>query len=306
MGDKGQTRLIWVMAFFIFALSWLNYTNTKELQNRVAQLQSEIGNIRWQVSNEVSRIESVVTQMKEEERWWTPAELQVLSMDKDLAVVKIAWQLKDYQAGSEVKLNYREGRAGDYKAVAASDQGNGYFSVELPLALKQEPQLTMHVSRLGSSGNVKSTGRSQSVEVAVEETSEFSADFHYHYYISVDDRGTIRTSEVRTLDLQKLSYGMFNHASVFIGIEKDKIEGRLHEMIDQEPGPLYTLQEVFLETKLGADQLVERWSFDKATQQDKRSNIYEVRAVPTQSYDSLFLVLRYSEGLTVERKIPAR
>ena len=121
------------------------------------------------------------------------------------------------------------------------------------------------------------------------------------------DGDTVRTGEIRNIDLCKLTYNLFIHLNLRINFDGVSVTGVLHENQFMPNTPYYEIQDIYLESRKGKDLTVEEWSFKRAdTEPAFDFNIYEAKAFPSKDYDSLYLVVHYSEGLVTEKEIKLR
>ncbi|KUO50298.1 MAG: hypothetical protein APF76_11350 [Desulfitibacter sp. BRH_c19] len=295
MFEKRDRRIIFVCLAIIIFLSMSNSAKMKEMQNRINYLQSEISNISMQVSNEVSGIRGIVADMREQERWWTPAQVQVEDLSKDEAVVRVKWQLRDYQEDSRITFNYRDGNIGEFTEIEADKKSNGYFTVRLPIDPPKEPIVNLQFSQESS---VASNGHSVQVEEKVLDEPELS----YEYYISSQTQGSIRNSDVLSLNLWEITYGIFSPINADITIlQNGNIRGMFHWAASDDS--YYKVQEVYLEARNAGNVSQERWFFDDADLSDREVKVLHIDVNPGKDYHSLYLVIKYNEGLTVERRI---
>ncbi|MBO8129785.1 MAG: hypothetical protein H0Z39_11440, partial [Peptococcaceae bacterium] len=187
----------------------------------------------------------------------------------------------------------------DYTEIVAEEESKGYFSVVLPVEVPLEPIFDIHLER--------ATKKEPQIVRNLEEARVTEPKPNFKYYISVQDGETIRTSEVRTLDLSKLSFKLFNPLNLWVNFNSNNnIAVKVHER--KVGKPRYEIDEIYLETRKGKEQVLEKWPFkpvqiQKAYEQE-RLKIYDVQATPSKAYDSLYLVIKYSEGLLVEKEIP--
>lgn len=293
MFEKRDRKIIFALLAFIIFLSWSNAAKMTELQNRFNQLQSEISSMRWQVSE----IEGTFSDMREQERWWAPAQIQVEKISKDEVVIKVEWQLKEYQEDSKVTFNYRDGNTGEFKKIDAEQNSNGYFTVSLQINPPREPIIYLHVSQART--------KSSNGPVLVEEKAayeELMSELAYEYYISVETQGTIRNSDILNLDLWEITYSLFSPVDVNINIMKDgSINGMVHGGFSEKTH--YKVAEMYLETRDSNNNTQERWYLEKDAFQEMPDGFSTIDVTPEKDYHSLYLVIEYNEGLTVEKRI---
>ena len=207
-----MTKQNWIIALLLAALTinLFTWANIKELRQEQSRVQSEMSSLRSQVSSEVSGIRGTFENIRDDSRWWTPAQMEVLNINKETATatIRLSWQLREYLQGNRVALNYQIGD-GDFQEVAAKESANGFFSVDLTIAMPLEPMWHIYLQR-ESGGRQASFGIAPQHESAVNEYilggSEPGAELKY--YISVLDGETTRTSDMQLAELSKLSYNL--------------------------------------------------------------------------------------------------
>ncbi len=74
------------------------------------------------------------------------------------------------------------------------------------------------------------------------------------------------------------------------------------------PHPHYTIQNIHLESRRGKTEVIERWLLTELKnsypQPAPGHSLYNATAAPGKDYDSLFVVVEYSGGITVEKEVP--
>lgn len=296
MFKEKKVLLLSILLVIVLVINWLIWSNTRHLQQQVSHLQGELNSLR----SEVGSIRGTMQSIKNEDaRWWTPGEVEFMDVDREKALTKISWYLREYREGSKVMLNYQPVGKEDYTEIVAEEESKGYFSVVLPVEVPLEHIFDIHLERATKKEHLKDRNLK---EVRITEPKP-----SLKYYISVQDGETIRTSEIRTLDLSKLSFKLFNPLNLRVNFNSNnKITANVHEY--KAGNPRYEINEMYLETRKGKKQVLEKWPFkpvqiQKAYEQE-RFKIYDVHATPSKAYDSLYWVIKYSEGLLVEKEIP--
>lgn len=301
-----MTRENWIIALLLAALAinLFTWTNLKELRQELARVQGEMSSLRSHVSTEVSGIRASVESIRDDSRWWTPATMEVLAVEKETAHIRLSWHLREYQAGSRVALNYQLGDE-DFKEVAAKESANGYFSADLTIDIPKEPIWHIHLEQ--ESGKRQTTfGKAHNVKV-VNESMAGVIGPELKYYISVVDRGITLTSEMRTFELSKLSYNLFSSLDAQVTIRSnDEITVAVYEHRAYEP--YYSINSIRLESRSNS-KVLEQWPINKDDKHNfdpVRTAFYDVRAVPAKEYDTLCIVVEYTDGLVVEKELPVR
>lgn len=302
-----MTRENWIITLLLatLAINFFTWANLKELRNELTRVQGEMGSLRSHVSTEVSGIRGTVESIRDDSRWWTPATMDILAVEKETARLRLSWQLKEYQVGSRVALNYKVGNE-EFKEVKAQEGARGYFWADLTIGMPEEP--VWHINLAQESGKGQATsGGSHSVKV-VNEHIAGATGAELKYYISVANRGTTLTSEIRHFELSKLTYHLFNTLNAQVRIKSNgEITVSLYE--HQQFAPHYNLTALRLESRSNKN-VIEQWPLNRNTGGSHNfghdTAFYETRSVPSKQYDSLFLVAEYSGGLRVEKELPIK
>ncbi|TYQ15761.1 UNVERIFIED_CONTAM: hypothetical protein Cloal_2251 [Acetivibrio alkalicellulosi] len=287
----------------ILLLLWQTYTNTKNLQNQISHLQSELFGVRSQLSHEVSSITGTVQQMRDDARWWTPGKYEIKEISEEYSLIKVDWILNEYKKGSNVYLNYRQTDEDDFIQVEANDMGNGYFYAVFSTSVPAEPDWEVYLTRTTLEG-----GRSQVYynTVALEEAKEIyysSNKLMHEYFISIEHEGTLKTGELQNIYLSNISLDFFNPLYANINIGDNKIDLHLNE-IQTQGNPKYKVQEVFLETRDHDNQVLINWELTQIDSSERNTFRLEARDINWErSNESLYLVVIYNDGFTSEREI---
>ncbi|MCR3922571.1 MAG: hypothetical protein NUK65_08675 [Firmicutes bacterium] len=301
MNNKEKVLLILIAV--IILISWSNLQSSRELENRISQIQNEMYSLRSSITHEVGTVSGVVRQIQEEARWWSPGQTEILNAGKDEAQVKIDWYVKEYQENSLVTFNYRNVREKDFISLDADKGSDGYFFTVLSIEMIKAPLWELSISHSSNSYNHS---------YPMEEIEEFKevkpADVNeYEYYISVTKDGTTRTGEVRRLYLHELSYSLFNPLYGHVSIDKGRptfvnlVEGRAHENV------YYRIKEAYVEARTGTS-IIKKWPLAKDSNTEAphygyTETMYSATIETETDYDSFYIVVKYNDAITVEKRI---
>jgi len=291
--DKSFTVLC-VLISVLLVINWFTWSTIRETQQRIEWLQGNLNSLHSNITSEVSGVRHVVQQLKNDARWWTPAEVDFLDVDRDKAQVKISWSLREYKDGSQVMLNYQKPGEQEYTQIVPREESMGRFSVVLPVDVPREPVINLSVEKVRGHKNL-------AANTAVEEKSvSDTVNENLMYYISVQDGDTIRTSETQSLNLKGLNYKLFSPLMVRVRLmDNGEITVSAHH--DLMGNPRYDIEEIYLETRQGNGNVLERWPLDN--EKIPEEGIYHLNVTTTEDYETLYLVVKYSGGLKVEREI---
>lgn len=300
MQTKRDRTIIFIGIFIMTLLIWSNGVKMREMQNQIRQLHNELNNVSQRVSSEVSGIASIVAGIKEQEQWWAPAQVNIEKVEKDEALISVEWHLRDYQENSTIRFHYRQKDSSNFTELAPTEKIPGCFTVTLPVSPPKEPQMYVAINQ------ERDNTLPEPAVTRSEEKSQINPPLTYEYYISTAEKGTIRTSDLLTLNLWEISHRLFNPIEVNISIRKNgNISGSFHERPISKNSPYYEVKKVYLETRSAGNRLQERWQFAENTNQRnlRGVRILQVDAVPEADYHSIYLVVEYNEGLIFEKKI---
>lgn len=309
-GKKPYKIFMLLMLALVLVISWSTRATTRSLRQQVQMLQGELHGLRSQVSHEIGSIRGTVQSIRDDARWYTAPRVDITGVDREKALLKVSWNLREYTAGSGVTLNYRYGKQA-FKTIEAVEEANGLFTAEFALGIPQEPVWSLSFSR-AADRQAAADRRQAAVAVEEQHWGVGPSRMLLEYYITLQEGDTMRSSEQHVMDLEKLSYSLFNPLNLWVGWEKD---GELHVILYQMPvtEPHYVLQSATLESRRGKTQALQSWPLALNEIQTPAgaprpapgyTHPLEVRAVPAQPCDSLFLVVEYSGGITVEKEIP--
>ena len=290
MPKRDITLVAVILAAVLLVLSWQSYTANRSLQEEVAGLRSELGNLRYNISQDVSRVAAAVYEMREDARWWNLAGTSLEDYTLETAYFRVSWQIKDYRRGSTVVFYYRQGDDKDFTEITPEEGAGGFFSVLIPVKMPQEPLWDMHVSY--------STGRGGAIIEEKAERGYYMQETSYQYFFSVEDEGTLRSSDIQRLHVGDLWARLYNPLYGNVDVQEDgTIYIHLDEMRQYQEAA-YQLEDVRLEVRQGG-RLVETHSL--------RGNIklgsVDATLDPLEAGQSLYIILDYSSGKTVEREI---
>ncbi|MDW7675200.1 MAG: hypothetical protein SCK28_11765 [Bacillota bacterium] len=294
-----NNKVLWALIGLIVAISLTNLSYTKNLQRQIGNLQSELSHIRSQVNHEYANISSLVRSIHEEERWWTPATYQVLEANIDQSVVKMSWQIKEYEENSIVLFNYRLNQNESYQQVEATEEAPGFFSVTIPLEITGEPSINVQViqRQQESAGTI--------TEEAVPYGYNSGADINLEYYITAENQGIKRSSEKINIYMHELTYWLFAQLNGFIDLSasNNSYRGHLYEFAEMDT--YYKAQEIILEARGGASEAPQRWTFEAIGEpvRSMKERQYELNVITKEKYDSFYLIVKYNDGKVFEKKL---
>lgn len=248
----------------------------------------------------ITDLQSLLRQIREEQRWVTPVKVEPGKRSKDKQKIKLSWQIKDYPQGAPVTFYYREPGAAKFKSLPATPVGGGHFQVELEMKCKLAPDW-------GISQVYKENAVERSRESTVESVSKSNcSSYVYDYYIALKDGNRIRSSEVETIDLGKVPMMLVAPLQVKLEIDKYKDQFKVTLLERSTKEPEIKVDRVLLEVYHNNKKLAEEEV--PVARKEKHGNweipIYELVWNPKgQPFDYLYLRVEYENGETVRQEI---
>lgn len=298
-----------ILLALVLVISWSAYSSTRVVRQQVQALQGELHSLHSQLTHDLGSIRGTVSSIQDQSRWYTTPQVEVTGIENEEAALKVSWNLREYVAGSNVTLNYRFGEQTSFTAVEATEENSGYFSAEIGLDIPLEPRWSVSESKTVSS---RTSGDPRQVTL-IEEKSEYqrgsgSSRLMLEYYITMHEGEMTRTSDHHAMDLTKLSYNLFNALDLHVRWDEEgQVKITLHEMPSGDP--YYTLQAATLESRR-ENATVESWQLQETEIKHRapqpasgHADIFQISTIPQKAYDSLFIVVEYSGGVTVEKEI---
>jgi hypothetical protein len=283
--------LVGVLVLNIAVLS-----NISNLNNQYQSLQGQLSNISYQVASEVRSISWNMDSIRDDARWWGSVREETELVAGNTYMLKLGFQLKEYTEDSQISINYRLERQGDFASVEAERQADGYFTALIPVEVPLEPPVQIQISRIGPNG----AWTDGSAEI---DEGMYMSRALFQYYI-VSRTGTlVRTSDEFTIYSDSLKYTLFSPLDVTVSIDRNgTVNSYISSYLNQKPS--YNIQDIRLETRQGS-RVTGRWPYTVGRPQGHPGEEYfwEVSAKPESEQDALFVVIRYAEGLTFEREI---
>lgn len=249
----------------------------------------------------ITDLQSLLRQIREEQRWITPVKVELGKRSKDIQKIKLSWQIKDYPQGAPVTFYYREPGAANFKPLPATSVGGGHFQVELEMKSKLAPYWSISQVYKDYKENVAK----RSDESTRISASNYSSHV-YDYYIALQDENRIRSSEVETIDLGKVSMMLVAPLQVRLEIDKDNDQFKVTLLERSTKEPEIKVAGVLLEVYHDNKKLAEEKL--SITQKEKHVDwempIYEVVwNAKGQPFDHLYLRVEYENGEKVWQEI---
>jgi len=281
----------------LLLIGLLAWGRTAELQKQLRQLQGELHGIRTHVSHEISGIRGTVQAIREDSRWWSPGAVQFLEEEEDTALLKISWQVREMREDSTVAFHYRLPGEDNFVEAEVQELGEGFFAAVIAAEAPPGPLWNISIHRTSDSGNRRL--QSAVVEEKIIQSLPNGEETSMSYYISLREGDTTRTSEIRTLDLGKLSLNRFGIVHANLHLQDSEIKVTLHEYERGETG--HRIESAYLESRRGREETLERWPLQPLP--DERG-AFSAEVTFSEPYGSLFLVVHYPGQPVVEKELP--
>lgn len=242
------------------------------------------------------RINQAMNTIETEQRWVTPVEIAGVRQAGSSYMVKLAWVIKDYPGSAPVTFHYR--RQGDqaFTVLEPAAAGDGRFEVELTDNMKTEPIWEVHTTYVGDGNSSSKPIRAEAKTAERPQTIE--------YYISVKDGTHLKSSEIASLGLEKLSWGMYGLVSAEVQVDQTH-EYYSVSLIQSAIEPTQVkLSRAFLDVYRGNELL-------------SQNELTEDQAKPDQSvlntqwnyhgltFDRMYLTLEYANGKQFKKELPS-
>lgn len=284
-----------------------NYTLLKKLNvldNKINNVSNYQHQVISTVNSQVGSINNTINKIKEEQSWLSRIDIETVldDTDKNKAEINFEWQVKELQKNSEVLFNYRMGEDKEYISLQPEQQGNGFYSVMIPVDIDPEPNWNLQII----SNNMR---ESQIMEVIEEKEAYDQERLHFDYYISVTEGDMLKSSEINTTRIEDIGSRYYGYLEVRTNINSENtynltvMNGKMYDT------SIY-LREAYLK-KYSNGQLVDE-------EQLEEENIVNEGGMPVREdtaifrnkqseeksdVDRLILKVVYSDGAIFEREI---
>jgi len=291
----GLVLLVLILALNIALLSRVN--KIEDMING-RSVHDELRSLKSLTLQNTDRINQAMNTMETEQRWVTPVEFAGIKHEGSSIVTKLSWVIKDYPGGAPVTFHYRKAGVTEFTSRQAASVGNGRFEVQLTDNIRTEPLWKLQTTYIeGNNGDSKSRS-------AIEEAKVNGQQQYIEYYITVKDGTHLKSSEIASLDMEKLSWLMY--APLSAEVQVDRARDRYSVFLTQsniEPKQA-KLAQAFLEAYQGDKRL----SQNKLTQDEGKPD-GSVRHFNAEwnyhgiSFDRVFLTVEYENGKQFKKDI---
>lgn len=289
--------LVGVLVYF----NWQSANYFKQLQNQINNVQGNISHLQNQISNDLRGVAHTLEQQRINERWWSPVNFEVEDISGDKATVKLSWQVREYGIGDKIGLNYRLGNSQEFISATVTEDAPGFFVSRVEVNLPDEPIVEVRTITHTRSG--ASTPTNAAREIATEWVSD-RASLNLQYYLVKESQGKLATSDPMSIDLSKIQYQMylpiFGHVNIINHRNGYTIDSFLNEGGYYMSPPESNVISASLVARNNLGQTLASWDYRIEPGPGHRDFILNVQ---TDDLQKLYLIINYSNGKVVERKL---
>lgn len=261
-----------------------------DLNNRIANFDQNYNNLQSSVHSISANVNQTISQFTREQSWITPVQVNesktIVENEKILA--SLNWQIKDYQAGSEVTFHYRTSESGEFKDVQAKSAGAGFFEVDIPFEVKVEPPWHVDMTRSGSSK-----------EMAIQESRISNQGAQaIGYYVSMKTKDIVKSSEVSHLDPAYLAKVKYEPIQGHIEIRDNKYNITIFEHYPSSNNFESVILKIY-----DANNIVTEKPAEVQKMENNRKNFIILYDADSQNISTLVLQVKYTNGNTFEKDL---
>jgi len=258
------------------------------LQHQTSQINSTIVSIPSQVNSQVNNL---LNQIERIESWITSVQIKPENISEKGMIMKANWQIKDYKPDSEVSFHYKIAEDKFIKVPATMEE-NGYFEVAFPIDIELKPIWEIELSEPFNG----------SAERKVEETYRNKEKYNeLQYYVSVNNKESIKSSEMNYYNLKGVSNHMYGTLVVHLDTRDTKIDNISVATVSIPQNN--TLERVIGKTYKN-NKLIASKEFDATKHPEVNlSTFHKPYIDEEQDFNRIVLEARYSDGASFEREV---
>ncbi|MCF8010195.1 MAG: hypothetical protein K9L17_03850 [Clostridiales bacterium] len=288
---KSTRNIVFIFLVVVLVLNIYMMRQISNLKTEVNQLKGN--NQQHSLEHRINTLQNKLNDIQEAQRWITPVKPELgPRIGDNKQVIKLSWQVKDYQQGESVSFFYRKPGETNFNRIDASHTGGGRFEVELNTEVKLNPFIQV----VFNEENSKSSR-------AIESNIGGESFPEYIYYIAVQNGDQVRSIEEERINPGKLAYHTVSPLKVEIKpLPQGEYEVVLFEENPQEPN--FKLSSAFLEAYYD-ERLISRVELQKSGLQEKswQAPIYK-GVFDKEKINALSLELEYDNGKTIRKELP--
>ena len=252
------------------------------------QVQGSINSLKGQVNNLLSEIEK-------EKRWITPAEVDFTEPNPESGetTANLKWQIKEYAQNAKVTLYYRLDDKAEFTAIPVKPQSGGYFDVAVPLKVEIEPYWDMQIS-MRANDSKPSIARSMPVQ-------DKGMPGSLSYYVSVEKDNSVKSSEIQSTGLEKLSFSSYGPLMLSVDINGNRCSISLIENATGKTRINSAALRVY-----NGETLISEQPLEYRAEPSSNGKVYSVQHERDgQNRERLVLNIKYDNGKEFQKEIPA-
>lgn len=185
--DNKNSLLIFLLIISI-TLNFYYIRKSSRQDNYISN--REFNDMERILKRDLDEIYSEIIEIRKEISWLSDVDIKGYEKSDGTRGAKFSWNIKDYIDGTEVKFFNRETNDSEYKGfqeLAVIKEENGFFSVEMGIAVEDEPRWEIQFYQLADNqGGGTSRGSGER--------------YVYEYYISMKDGNHTVTSDIKEVD----------------------------------------------------------------------------------------------------------
>ncbi len=266
-----------------------------QLKGEIQQLQAAVSS-QTGLRNDVDRLRSEITVMRQDQEWIGPVDISADSWSKDGISLLATWQIKDFTEGSPVTFHWQGPQDEGFREIGAEGLGGGRFQAKVDEPASIMPEVTV------SSGRVGDGKLNKPPERALIERPMLST-----YFVSVKTGEVVKSTDAHTADLSKFRTALTYGLSMSVTSDSKKTKTTLTETPNPHTKPAYRLESASIEGYSGTSKVLDLALLNtRISTVPVGSGSVDVPAFeaemskPAPALSSLWLNLTYSGGRTVK------
>ena len=279
----------------IVALLIFTYYSRSLQSGDLQRIENSLHNIRSEISHDVSRIQQQVSQMQEEQRWWSRGNMDFDSKGENLQEITAEWRIRDYRAGEAVYFHYLLPGEEDFQRVEMEEVSTGLFRTVLELEMTVEPEI-----RVQYSGSAPGDRMNEVEEWVTQEERQHD---YLRHYVSTEYNDERRTTGEELMHFSGMKYELYHplYINVHYRGGNDPEYNINIDMDRYQPAPKYQLErvEAFL---MKEGQQVKKLELEPR-EEPGHHHYHKNIPVDEEEYDEMLVWFTYDNGEVFERAV---
>ncbi len=248
--SNGWTILSFIILLGIVGLSMLQAGHLgRQISTLKAELDLQEQDLRDldALRRQILALQTEVRELAEAQSWASTLEVTPIGYGERTIGVVLSWLLKEYTQGSEVTLYWQEPGAAEFRPLKAEPVGLSEFEVRTEIPLVIWPAISLSWQRPGGIGGAQAKDAGVTSIVDGDQVSSQE----YRYYVSMKTGDQVKSTDVKTVDLSKLSLWATAALSVDINHSANDVTVTVKEEPQTVPHAAFRLERVSLEGTTG-------------------------------------------------------